>query len=83
MTPRTTTGRPYPLGATVLEDGINFAVFSRNGTQVYLELFEAADQSNPTTSLALDPVRNRTGDVWHIHVHGEVGRLQDHVYRRQ
>jgi glycogen operon protein len=63
-------GRPYPLGATVVEGGINFAVFSRNATAVYLELFDHPDDRRPVRTLALDPLRNRTGDVWHAFVPG-------------
>ena len=58
-----------PQGATVTGSGINFAVFSRHATAVYLELFDDASDGTPTHSLALDPQANRTGDVWHIFVH--------------
>jgi len=72
MSVRTSTGFPYPLGATVTDDGINYAVFSRHATSVFLELFREADDHRPAASLELDPDRNRTGDVWHVHVHGQV-----------
>jgi len=68
---RTSVGRPYPLGATVfMEDGINFAIFSRNATAVFLELYHEAGDRSPFASFPLDPERNRTGDVWHLMVHG-------------
>ena len=57
------------MGATVNDQGINFALFSRNATAVYLELFEG-DEPAPWRSLRLHPRRNRTGDVWHLFVHG-------------
>ncbi len=79
MSPRTSPGKPYPLGATVTPDGINFALFSRNGTAVYLELFDADDPA-PRASLALDPRRDRTGDIWHLFVHG-IGAGQQYGYR--
>ncbi|MDX9723370.1 MAG: glycogen debranching enzyme, partial [Myxococcota bacterium] len=66
---RFSSGTPCPLGATVLADGINFAVFSRNATAVYLELFHDATDASPWSSVQLDPERNRTGDVWHIFAH--------------
>ncbi|MBK8482073.1 MAG: glycogen debranching protein GlgX [Proteobacteria bacterium] len=63
---RTHVGRPYPLGATVMADGINFAIFSRHGTAVYLELFDSVDAHAPSATIRLDPRFNRTGDVWHV-----------------
>ena len=73
---RTSTGRPYPFGASVVPGGINFAVFSQHGTGVYLELFDAPDDARAAHSVQLDPRKNRTGDVWHIFVAGlEHGQL--------
>jgi glycogen operon protein len=70
------SGRPFPLGATVTHEGTNFSVFSRHGTAVYLELFQAPDDQKPFLSLRFDPSRNRTGDVWHMFVknlcHGQL-----------
>jgi glycogen operon protein len=79
---RTSTGHPYPLGATVDHDGINFALFSRHATRVFLELFHEAEDPRPAVSLELDPERNRTGDVWHVLVHG-VGAGQLYGYRAE
>lgn len=70
MSVRTSTGCPYPFGATVTDEGINFAVFSRHATGVVLELFHDTADRTAHTSLELDPERNRTGDVWHIMLHG-------------
>ena len=67
---RTGPGRPYPFGASVTAEGINFAVFSRHATHVYLELFAPDDTERRTATLELDPERNRTGDMWHIFVGG-------------
>jgi isoamylase len=69
MKPVLSSGFPYPLGATVQDDGINFAIFSRHATAVYLELFAAPDDNKSICSISLDPRRNRTGDMWHIFVH--------------
>lgn len=63
-------GEPIPFGATILNNGVNFAVFSRNATSVTLLLFENAEDSIPFAELVLDPVQNKTGDVWHIKVEG-------------
>ena len=65
----TSTGRPYPLGATVTPNGINFALFSRHATRIYLELFREPDDREAWSSIELDPLRNRTGDVWHVFAH--------------
>ncbi|MFO0877214.1 MAG: glycogen debranching protein GlgX [Gemmataceae bacterium] len=60
-------GQCRPLGATVRSDGVNFAVFSRHAQAVSLVLFEEGAE-DPFAELPLDPVHNRTGDIWHIFV---------------
>ncbi|MDF0601355.1 glycogen debranching protein GlgX [Psychromarinibacter sp. C21-152] len=59
-------GQPDPLGATFDGEGVNFALFSAHAELVELCLF-AADGS---TELARIPLRERDGDVWHVHVAG-------------
>lgn len=59
-------GVPQPLGAREFEGGINFALLSRDAARVQLELFEQATDAYPSTLIELDPVRNRTGDIWHV-----------------
>ncbi len=61
-------GFPLPLGATVLPDGVNFAIFSRHATNVELvvEVFNDNDTEVESYSFFLLPDYNRTGDVWHI-----------------
>ena len=64
-------GRPYPLGATVLTKGTNFAIFSQDATRVDLCLFDA--QGKQTDCIGL---RERTAFVWHGFVRGiEAGQL--------
>ena len=63
-------GKPQTLGAVPLNDGVNFAVYSRNATRVVLDLFDSADAKQPSESIELDPVKNRTGDIWHCYVKG-------------
>jgi isoamylase len=63
-------GAPLPLGAHQRGDGVNFAIFSRHATQVWLELFDGPQDSAPTKAIALDPACHRTGDVWHAWVKG-------------
>lgn len=63
-------GKPLPLGATVLNGGVNFSVFTRNGTGVILELFRDPDDEKPYCTYQFDPLINRTGDIWHVFVAG-------------
>ena len=59
-------GRPYPLGATIEEGGVNFAVFSEHAEAIELCIFSEDGQ----TERARIPLRERDGDVWHVHVEG-------------
>ncbi|TKJ40118.1 glycogen debranching enzyme GlgX [candidate division LCP-89 bacterium B3_LCP] len=59
-----TRGKPLPLGPTIERDGINFALFSRHATSVTLILF-LPGEDNPYAEFHLDPLLNKTGDVWH------------------
>lgn len=63
-------GKPLPLGAELSSEGVNFSVFSRNGTRVILDLFSNSDDSNPSESIELDSKVNKTGDIWHVFVKG-------------
>jgi len=60
-------GFPLPLGATVLPDGVNFAIFSRHADAVEL-IVETFSEEGETErySFELSPDYHRTGDVWHI-----------------
>ena len=62
-------GSPEPLGATVMPDGINFAIHSAGATRIELLLFDNITDQRPSLS-SLSPETNRTGDVWHIFVEG-------------
>ncbi len=61
-------GKPIPQGATAEAGGVNFSVFTRNGTSVILEFFEHDEDSTPCCSFRLDPRIHRTGDIWHVFV---------------
>lgn len=76
----TEPGQPLPLGAWITGRGVQFNIFSRNCTGVMLLLFENPDDAEPGQEFHLDPEQNRTGDVWHIHIHGlKTGQL--YLYR--
>jgi isoamylase len=54
-------GRPYPLGATLVTGGVNFALYSRHATGVFLLLFDTPTGA-PTDVIRLD---NRDKFIWH------------------
>jgi len=62
---RTRPGRSYPLGATWDGAGANFALFTEHATAVELCLFDPAYAGR---EIARIPVRERTDQVWHVHL---------------
>lgn len=68
-----------PLGATVTDTGVNFAIFSRHATRVWLMLFDQPTAPASSYEFELDPMAHRTGDIWHIHLSG-VQRGQFYLY---
>src|SRR4030095_5865887 len=70
MTPVGSTGRSSPLGATVVDGGVNFSLFSRSATGVELLLFDREDDARPARVLRLDPTTHRTYHYWHVGVPG-------------
>ena len=64
------SGLSFPIGATVMPDGVNFSVFSKNSTKLELLLFENGEDVQPSQTIFLDPLNNRTGFYWHIFVPG-------------
>src|SRR5499427_3184143 len=64
------TGHSSPLGATVVDGGVNFSLFSRSATGVELLLFDREDDARPARLMHLDPVANRTYHYWHVCVPG-------------
>jgi glycogen operon protein len=59
-------GKFYPLGATVEPDGVNFALYSKHATEVFLLLFDTPD-GEPTDVIRLEA---RTRLVFHAFVRG-------------
>src|SRR5438309_5621778 len=58
-------GAPYPLGATWDGQGVNFALFSEQGTGVELCLFDAPHQADQTQLISLT---EQTNQVWHCYL---------------
>ena len=63
-------GRSFPLGATVLGDGVNFSVYSRQASRVDVLLFDDAAATHPARVIELDPRTHRTYHYWHVFVPG-------------
>jgi len=69
-------GQSFPLGATVYNHGVNFSVFSKNGTKIELLLFDNPEDAVPSAVYELDPDKNRTFYYWHIFIEGlKAGQL--------
>jgi glycogen operon protein len=69
-------GRPHPLGATVGQGGINFAVHCPNADGVELCLFNADTEEQ----LAVIPLPAKTGKIWHGLI-GNISAGQLYGYR--
>src|SRR5215467_8694609 len=64
MTPvKTFLGQPYPLGATWMGNGVNFAVFSEHATSVELCLFDSVEATEENIRI---PAKEQTDQVWHV-----------------
>jgi glycogen operon protein len=74
------TGRSFPQGATVLAEGVNFSVFSREASRVELLLFDDAAAAHPTRVIELDPRTHRTYHYWHVFMPG-IRSGQVYAYR--
>jgi len=64
-------GRPWPLGASASETGVNFSLVAPDATRIELLLFEHGDAAEPWATLELDLQQHRSGDHWHIELEGE------------
>jgi len=60
---KTWLGYPYPLGATWMGNGVNFALFSEAATSVDLCLFDNIDARQENVRI---PVTEHTDQVWHV-----------------
>ncbi len=63
-------GQAFPIGATVVDRGVNFSIFSKNATQVELLLFEGPEAVEASRVFLFDKKVNRTGFYWHIFIPG-------------
>ena len=58
-------GKPYPLGSTVDDGGVNFALFSANATKVVLCLFDEFGLNEQQICLT-----QKTRQIWHGYLEG-------------
>jgi isoamylase len=75
-------GRSAPLGASVMDGGVNFSVFSKHSVSMQLLLFDREDDRKPARVFDLDPTINRTHQYWHAFVPG-IGAGQIYAFRAQ
>jgi isoamylase len=69
-------GASFPLGASLVANGVNFSVFSKHATAVQLLFFDGVDDARPSRVIDLDPHTHRTYHYWHAFVPGiEAGQL--------
>ena len=62
---KTEAGRPYPIGATVDKDGVNFSIYSKNATSISLHFYNHFGHETNVFQL-----KEKTDDVWHIYIAG-------------
>jgi len=75
-----TEGLPLPLGATWVESeqAFNFAVFAEHADSVTLLLYSAQDLDNQILTFQFDPLRNKSGRIWHCRI--PLSRMRDARY---
>jgi isoamylase len=59
-----------PYGAVLHDGGVQLVVYSRSATAMRVLLYDAADDADPSEVIALDPAKDRWGDIWSILVPG-------------
>jgi glycogen operon protein len=66
----TTDGSLGPLGCVWLSDqqAYNFALYSKNASQVTFLLYGSEDFVNPASTYDFNPLRNKTGPIWHTRI---------------
>ena len=63
-------GRPWPLGSSLSELGVNFSVAAPGANRVELLLFESGEAASPCEVIDLEGDRHRSGDYWHVELPG-------------
>jgi len=63
-------GKELPLGASIKNGSVNFAIYAPDVKTLTLHIFEKEDSEEPCYSFSLSPQTNKTGSVWHAEVEG-------------
>lgn len=66
MQVETKRGFAYPYGATQTSEGVNFNLYAPYATSIKLHLFD--NERAPIDIYTLQPSKNKTGAIWHIHI---------------
>ncbi len=74
------SGEPRPLGATLCEGGVNFALYSEHASAIDLLLYDRYDDDEPRQTIRLSGRAHRTVNTWHVFVAG-IGAGQLYGYR--
>lgn len=61
---------PLPYGAQLMEDGVQFSVFSRHAESISLLLYDRVDDMEPSSVIQFDKNNNRWGDIWSMFIPG-------------
>ena len=63
-------GVPLPLGVTWIHEdqAYNFAVYAEHADHVTLLLYSPSDLAIPAIEFHFDPVRNKSGRIWHCRI---------------
>src|SRR6476620_11058914 len=70
MSKASPSGSSAPLGASMVDGGANFSLFSRSAQGVELLFFDREDDAKPSRTIRLDPFVNRSYHYWHLFVPG-------------
>jgi isoamylase len=73
-------GVSFPMGASIVADGANFSVFSKNARLIELLLFDDRTATEPAAVIPLDPAVDRTYHYWHTFV-PDLGPGQVYAFR--
>jgi len=61
-------GQTSPLGSTVVANGVNFSLYSRDASKIELLLFDHQEDQRPARVISFDAATNRTYHYWHAFV---------------
>lgn len=63
-------GQHLPAGASAHDEGVNFSVFCRGATHMWLQLYAGPEDAEPLQVIELDAQQHRTFFFWHVFLVG-------------